>query len=118
MGDEVLCDTLSCAIESMRDSSVEHVVDDSDGEATTAEVEVEARDVVVSADEYRGLMSQYTLQDAVCQGVPAMSPIDSVVSISSNSLCSSLSIGSDSLTTPLRTRKMSPQPNAEWAIME
>merc|ERR1712194_283432 len=116
--DDALCDILSCATESVRNSSLSQVADGSDGEASTPNAEEEAKEGVVSEDKYRDLMSPYTLGDPACTGVPAMSLIDSVVSISSNSFCSSTSLASGSMTCLTRTRKMLPQPNAEWAIME
>lgn len=51
--------------------------------------------------------------------VPAMTQCDSLVSVSGDYLMSTRS-SSDllSLTSTKKTRKMSPQPNAEWAIIE
>lgn len=51
--------------------------------------------------------------------VPAMSSCDSLVSVSSDYSISTRSIlDLPSLTSTTKTRKMSPQSNAEWAIME
>merc|ERR1712194_288942 len=117
--DDALCNILSCTVESVRDNSPsQSQAADIGGEASTTNEHKDAKEVAVAEGKYRDLISLYTLRDPACMSVPAMSSIDSVSSIASDSFCSTSSLDSHSLTSRTRTRKMSPKSNAEWAIME
>jgi len=116
--DEALCDVLSCAMESIQNSFSIQAVESGEGEQSTAHEDEKMVEVSAVKEKRRDVTLPFELRDPVCKGVPAMRPIDSEVSFSSNSLSSTSSVGSYSLASPTRTRKMSPQPNAEWAIME
>merc|ERR1712085_78714 len=109
-------DILLCTVESVRDNSPsQSQAADIGGEASSTNEHKDAKEVAVAEGKYRDLISLYTLRDPACMSVPAMSSIDSVSSIASDSFCSTSSLDSHSLTSRTRTRKMSPKSNAEWA---
>merc|ERR1712153_67393 len=87
-------------------------------EDTDEEEEIQSEEVVLSYHKHRDVMSLYPSRDPVCSGPPALRSLDSEMSISSTSSASLYSLSSRSLVSRTRTRQMSPQRNAEWAIME
>jgi len=128
--DETVCDIISCTTESIQNYASDSTTKNSDAEETVRsgdkemeEIsvnEVSVKEVSVVKERRTDLMSPFKMTKTVWNGMPTLRPINSIVSISSNSFMSTstMSLGSDSIASTQRKSKVSPQPNEEWPILE